>query len=67
MKHHKHGMKVVENVLEIVSVDEMQFSFMPTKGTIDAIFISRRMPEEYNAKEKMLYMCFVDLFCGESH
>ena len=41
-------MKVVEIVVEkrlrrIVSVDEMQFGFMPERGTIDAVFILRRM------------------------
>ncbi|XP_077862361.1 uncharacterized protein LOC144344061 [Saccoglossus kowalevskii] len=39
----------------------MQFGFMPGKGTIDAVFILRRMQEEYGAKGKKLYMCFVDL------
>ena len=44
-----------------MSVDETQFSFMPKGGTIDAVFILRGMQEEYHAKEKKLYMCFVDL------
>ena len=62
----EHGMKVVERVLEkrireIVIVDDMQFGFMPGRGTIDAVFILRRMQEEYLAKGKKLYMCFVDL------
>ena len=40
----QHGKKVVERVLEkkpcrIVSVDEMQFGFLPESGTIDAVFI----------------------------
>ena len=34
---------------------------MPGKGTIDAVFILRRIQEEYLAKQKKLYMCFVDL------
>ena len=62
-------MKIVEKVLErrlrrMVKVDEMQFGFMPGKGTIDAVFILRRLQEEYEgvvSKEKKLYMCFVDL------
>ena len=59
-------MKVVERVLEkrlctIVTVDEMQFDFMPERGTIDAVFILRRLQEEYHAKGKKLNMCFVDL------
>jgi len=34
---------------------------MPEKGTIDALFILRRLQEEYLAVDKQLYMCFVDL------
>ena len=39
----------------------MQFRFMPGKGTTDALFILRRMQEEFRGREKKLYMCFVDL------
>ena len=39
----------------------MQFGFMRGKGTTDALFILRRMQEEFRGKEKKLYMCFVDL------
>ena len=42
-------------------MNEMQFGFMPGKGTVDAIFIVRRMQEEYQKKDKKLYMCFVDV------
>ena len=34
---------------------------MPGKETADAIFIVRRMQEEYQTKDKKLYMCFVDM------
>ena len=43
----------------IVNVDEMQFGFMSERGTIDAVFILRRLQEEYYAKGKKLYV-----FCG---
>ena len=44
----EHGMMVVKRVLEKrlcrkVSVDEMQFDYMPVRGSIDAVFILRRM------------------------
>ena len=52
---------MVEGLRRIVSVDEMQFDFMSESGTIDAVFILRRMQEVYHAKGKKLYMCFVDL------
>ena len=56
----EHAMKIVEKVLErrlecMVKVDEMQFGFMPGKGTIDAVFILRRLQDEYLDKEKKLY------------
>ncbi|XP_068692793.1 uncharacterized protein [Montipora foliosa] len=63
----KNAMTIVEKVLErrlrrMVKVDEMQFGFMPGKGTIDAVFILRRLQEEYLDNEKKLYVCFfVDL------
>ena len=58
-------MEVVERVFEkrlrrIVSADEMQLSLMPEKGIIDAVFIMKRMQEEYHAKGNKLYICF----CG---
>ena len=48
-------MKVVERALQerfhrIVSVDEMQFGFMSERGTNYAVFILRRLQEEYHAK-----------------
>ena len=54
----EHAMKIVEKVLErrmqcMVKADEMQFGFMPGKGTIDAVFILRRSQEEYLDKEKL--------------
>ena len=57
----EHGMKVVKRVLEnrlhrIVSVGEMQFCFMHERGTIYAVFILRRMQEEYHVKGKKFYL-----------
>ena len=56
-------MKVLERVLEKsircqVSVDNMQYGFMPGKGTTDAIFI---IQEKRQAKKNKLYYDFVDL------
>ena len=34
---------------------------MPEIGTIDAVFILRRLQEEYHARGKKLYMCFMDI------
>ena len=51
---------VLERVLEKrircqVSIDNMQFGFMPGKGTTDAIFIMREVQEKHKAKKKTLY------------
>ena len=59
-------MKVLERLLEKrirchVSIDNMQFGFMPGKGTTDAIFIMRQVQEKHQAKKKKLYYAFVDL------
>ena len=45
----------------LVQVDNMQFGFMPGRGTTNTHFILRRIQEEYREKDKKLYMCFVDL------
>ena len=34
---------------------------MPERGTIDSVFILRRLQDEYHAKEKKLCMCYVNL------
>ena len=62
----EHPVKIVERVLEgrireLVNIDSMQFDFMPGRGMTDALFVARRMQEEYRDKKKKLYMCFVDI------
>ncbi|MCP3657197.1 MAG: hypothetical protein GY766_20280 [Herbaspirillum sp.] len=59
-------MKVTERVIarlirERVSLDEMQFGFMPGRGTTDALFLVRQLQEKFLAKSKPLYLAFVDL------
>ena len=48
----EHAMKIVERVLEkrirsLVNMNKMQFGFMSRRGTIGALFILRKMLEEY--------------------
>ena len=45
----------------MVDIDEMQFVFVPGRGTTDAIFIVRQLQEKYIAAKKPLYFAFVDL------
>ena len=59
-------MKLLERVLDsyirnMVCIDEMQFGFVPGRGTTDAIFIVRQLQEKYIAANKPLYFAFVDL------
>ena len=44
----------------LINLNIVQFRLRPAKGTVDAIFIVRRLLEEYQKKDKKLYMCFVD-------
>ena len=55
VKLSKHARKIVERVLErrireLVNIDSMQFGFMPGRGITDALFVTRRMQEEYRNK-----------------
>ena len=61
-----HVMKGMERVIEKITrerifIDDMQFGFMPGRGTTDAIFILRQLQEKHLAKNKKLYFAFVDL------
>ena len=52
-------MKIVERVLEnsqreLVTIDDMQFGFMPGKGTTHALFILSRMQGEFRGRDKKL-------------
>ena len=54
--------RVIEKIIrERISIDDMQFGFMPGRGTTDAIFIRRQLQEKHLAKNKKLYFAFVDL------
>ena len=45
----------------MVNIDEIQYGFVPGRGTTDAIFIARQMQEKFIAAKKPLYFAFVDL------
>ena len=49
------------NIREMVNVNEMQFNFVPAKGTTDAIFVVRQLQEKYIAANKLIYFAFVNL------
>ena len=61
----KYVLNVLERVVESlirkrVEINDMQFRFMPGRGTIDAIFILHQLQEKHMAANKTLYMAFVD-------
>ena len=62
----EHPLKLFEHVLLerlklVVGFDKRQYGFVPGRGTTDAIFVLRRISEEYRKKERQLYAVFVDL------
>ena len=52
---------IEERVGKIVKIDNMQFGFIAGRGNTDAIFTICQLREKYLAKEKDLWMVFVDL------
>jgi len=48
-------------IRNMVDIDEMQFSYVPGRGSTDAIFIVRQLQEKHIAAKKPLYFAFVDL------
>ena len=66
LKLTEHILKVMKRIIEdfirnIVNIDDMQFEFMPGRGTTDAIFIVRQIQEAYIRKNRNLFFAFVDL------
>ena len=64
MKKYFHATKGIERVIEKiirerVFINDMQFGFMPGRGSTDAIFILRQLQEEHLANRKF-YFAFVD-------
>ena len=48
-------------IREKVDIAEMQYGFMPGRGTTDAIFILTQLQEQFLHRNKHLYFVFVDL------
>ena len=48
-------------IRELVNIDSVPFGFMQGRGTTDALFVVRRMQEDYRNKKKNLYLCFVHI------
>ena len=54
-------------IWDMIEIDEMQFAFVPGRGTTDANFIIRQLQEKYlgmkdlDGRNLTLYFAFVDL------
>jgi len=48
-------------VRDRVELDDMQFGFRAGSGKVEATFVVRQVKERFVAKEKDLWMAFVDL------
>ncbi|KAL5157229.1 Secretory carrier-associated membrane protein 3 [Glycine soja] len=61
-----HTMKLWERVIERrlrkeTQVTENQFGFMPGRSTMEAIYLLRRVMEQYRMDQQDLYLIFIDL------
>ena len=62
----EHAMKVYERIIDRrlrdqIQIDDMQFGFMPGKGTTDPIFVLRQRQEKTLEGNGAMFMAFVDL------
>ena len=65
LKLQEHETKILEHILNTiiwkqVSINNMQFGFMPDRGTTHAIFIFGQLQEKYLQEKKNIYFAFVD-------
>ena len=58
-------LKIIESILKrlrkYIKIDQMQFGYMPGRGTVDAIFILRQVQERALEGNRSQYWAFVDL------
>ena len=62
----EHVLKIIESILEkrlrkYIKIDQMQFGFMPGRGTVDAISILRQVQEKALVGNESQYWAFVDI------
>ena len=62
----EQAIKVTERIADslirqVVTIDESEFGFVPSRGTTDAIFVIRQLQEKYLTVSKRISMAFMDL------
>ena len=46
---------------QVVDIDKMQYGFIPERGTVGFVFVLRRFTEKFIAKNKKLFLLFIDM------
>ena len=72
LKLTEHVMKVMERIVdgmirEMIAIDEMQFAFVPGRGTTDAIFIIRQLQEKFRISMTRTWLCSLLLLIWRKH
>ena len=62
----EQAFKLYEKILDgrvrkVVDINKMQYEFIPVRGTVDAVFVLKRLTEKFRNKNKKLIFEFVDL------
>jgi hypothetical protein len=62
----EHALKIIEGIVEqrlrkAVSINSIQYGFIPGRGTVDAVYIMRQIQEKTLEGNKKKYWAFVDL------
>ena len=62
----EHAFKLYEKVLDgrlckLVEYDKIKYRFMPEKGSINAVFILRRLTEKFSSKKRSCLLCLLIL------
>ena len=47
-------------VRSLIEISQVQYSFMPDRGTRNAVFVLRRLVERSIQKQKDVFTCFID-------
>ena len=62
----EHAFKLYGNILDgrlckVVDINKMQYGFIPGRGTVDAVFVLKKLTEKFRTENKKLTFEFVDL------
>ena len=56
-------MKILQHIVNTIikSINNMQFGFIPGRGTADTNFMFKQLQEKYLQRKKNVYLAFVNL------